>query len=198
MTPEQRSLIRDAVRQRYRSVAQGAAGLFRYPTGRQGALLLGYDSELVNSLPEQVLCSFCGVGNPFSVGPVTPGATLLDIGCGSGFDVIVAARLAGPQGRVRGVDISPEMLTQARRNIAATGTTTAEVVCLDDEFLPYEDGLFDLVIANGVFNLSPAKRSLFHEVYRVLRPGGRLQFADIVLRQGARSSPFADAKSWAH
>ena len=106
--------IREAVRKKYVEVAETAEGKFAYPTGRQGALTLEYDPSIIASLPDEVLASFCGVGNPFALGPINPGETVLDVGCGAGVDVIVASRLVGATGKVCGIDMTPEMVERAR------------------------------------------------------------------------------------
>lgn len=188
--------MRTGIRQKYRSVVISAKGFFRYPTGREGALQLGYDTELVASLPDSVLRGFCGVGNPFSIAPIAPGATILDIGCGTGFDLIVAARLTGTLGRVHGVDLTREMISRAQTNILLTGTKNAEVTAVDDERIPHADGAFDVVISNGVINLSPDKPRLFAEIFRVLKPAGRLQFADIILEKSLPPELTGNVASW--
>jgi arsenite methyltransferase len=175
--------IRDAVRQKYAEVAQAAEGKFAYPTGRQGALTLGYDPSIIESLPGDLLNSFCGVGNPFVLGSLNRGETVLDVGCGAGFDMVIASRLVGSTGKVCGIDMTPEMAERARTNLQRVGIANAEVRVSNAESIPYPDASFDLVISNGVINLSPAKEDVFRETYRVLRAGGRLQFADIVLNQ---------------
>lgn len=175
--------IRDAVRQKYVEVAQAAEGKFAYPTGRPGALTLGYDPSIIESLPGDLLNSFCGVGNPFVLGSLNRGEAVLDVGCGAGFDMVIASRLVGSTGKVCGIDMTPEMVERARTNLQRVGIANAEVWVSNAESIPYPDASFDLVISNGVINLSPAKEDVFRETYRVLRVGGRLQFADIVLNQ---------------
>jgi arsenite methyltransferase len=174
--------IRESVRRKYLEVARSAEGKFKYPTGREGALGLGYDPALLEDMPEELLESFCGVGNPFVLGPINAGDAVLDVGCGAGFDLVVAARLAGPGGRVCGIDLTPEMVEKARRNLGVAGVN-GEVRVVSSEAIPYEDASFDVVTSNGVLNLSPQKEKSFQEIHRVLRPGGRLQFADIVLKE---------------
>lgn len=174
--------IRESVRRKYLEVARSAEGKFKYTTGRAGALGLGYDPALLEDMPEELLESFCGVGNPFVLGPVNAGDAVLDVGCGAGFDLVVAARLAGPGGRVCGIDLTPEMVEKARRNLGLAGVN-GEVKVAPSEAIPYEDAAFDVVTSNGVLNLSPEKEKSFREIHRVLRPGGRLQFADIVLKE---------------
>jgi arsenite methyltransferase len=128
VTPEQDSTtIKTAIRQKYAEVAVSAAGNFQYPTGREGAELLGYDRALIQGAPSQLLDSFCGVGNPFSIGEPSRGSAVLDVGCGAGFDMYVAGRLVGDQGRVCGIDLTDEMASLARRNLAKAGTSNVEI-----------------------------------------------------------------------
>jgi SAM-dependent methyltransferase len=188
--------IREAVREKYVEVARSAEGKFAYPTGRQGALALGYDPAVVASLPDDFLASFCGVGNPFALGPIEPGERLLDVGCGGGVDLIVASRIVGASGKVCGIDITPEMAERARANLARAGVTTAEVKVSGAESIPYPDASFDIVISNGVINLSPAKDQVFREIHRVLHPGGRFQFADIVVNQALPADVASSLEAW--
>lgn len=175
--------IQEAVRKKYGAVSQSARGRFQYPTAREGVVALEYDLSLIDDLPDEQIESFCGVGNPFSLGPINPGEAILDVGCGAGFDLIVASRLAGPRGRVCGVDLTPEMVDNARRNLRRAGVSNGRVLCAGAEAIPYAESTFDVVISNGVLNLSPAKEESFSEIYRILKPDGRLQFADIVLKE---------------
>jgi SAM-dependent methyltransferase len=187
--------IRRAIRSRYAGVACCAEGQFRYPTGLAGAEALEYEPTLTAEAPAAMLAGFCGVGNPFTLGDVEPGAAVLDIGCGAGFDLFCAARLAGPTGKVTGIDLTPEMAARARQNLAEAGLPDVDVRDGIAEELPFEENSFDLVISNGVFNLSPDKERLFAEIHRILRPGGRLQFADIVLREELPSAQMS-ARAW--
>lgn len=174
--------IQDAVRKKYGEVSQSAEGKFAYPTGKAGAVALGYDPSVIRNIPIELLESFCGVGNPFSLGKINPEEAVLDVGCGTGFDIIVASRLVGLTGRVCGIDLTPEMVEHAKRNLMRAGVSNAEVQIASSEAIPYYDCTFDVVISNGVLNLSPLKEKSFREIYRVLKSNGHLQFADIVLK----------------
>lgn len=187
--------IRRAVRKKYAEVACSPDGKFKYPTGRAGALQLGYDLSEFSAVPE-VVDSFCGVGNPFSLGPISEGEVVLDVGCGAGLDMILAARRVGHSGRVCGIDITPEMVASARSNLERARVTNAEVRTGASEAIPYEDESFDVVISNGVLNLSPSKEKTFGEIHRVLKSGGRLQFADIVLKEDLPAEVIASLDAW--
>jgi SAM-dependent methyltransferase len=171
--------LRAEVRDKYREVAVHPHGEFHFHTGRPLAARLGYDPSIVDALPDRAVESFAGVANPFSLRRLQPGERVVDVGSGAGFDSFVAAAQVGPKGRVVGVDMTTEMLAKSR--------ATAELLALDHvefcdglaERLPVEDGWADVVISNGVFNLCADKRAVFDEAWRVLRPGGVLQFADI-------------------
>jgi SAM-dependent methyltransferase len=195
-TPEQRALIADGLVARYASAAAGRPGLFNYPTGRDGLAGLGYSAEVLTVLPDAVQQGYCGVGNPFALGSLHPGESMLDIGCGAGVDALVAAVAAGPSGRVAGVDASPDMLAKARANLKVTGLANVEFSPGSAEALPFPDRRFHLVISNGVFNLVLDKRRALAEVFRVLVPGGRLQVADQVLIGQPAQDAEAAARAW--
>jgi len=173
--------IRRAVREKYRKAAESVSEYFDYPTGREGAEKLGYDPDLIASAPAALLETFCGVGCPFSLAGISPGDRVLDIGCGGGFDLFCAARMIANEGKVFGIDLSEEMIEKARKNLALAGVSNVHTQVGHSERLPFEDDEFDVVISNGVLNLSPEKQRTYSEMWRVLRPGGRLQFADMVL-----------------
>ena len=188
--------IREAVRKKYAEVAQSADGKFMYPTGRQGALTLHYDPAILAGLSDEALGSFCGVGNPFALGPIMGGESVLDVGCGAGFDMIVASRLIGDTGKICGIDMTRQMAERARLNLRRAGVTHGEVQVSGAESIPYRDASFDVVISNGVINLSPAKDEVFKEIHRVLRPGGRLQFADIVMNEALPADVASSLEAW--
>jgi arsenite methyltransferase len=188
--------IRSAVQSKYSEVAESVSGKFTYPTGLEGARTLGYDPALVDTAHPGLLESFCGVGNPFSLFPIQPGSIVLDVGCGAGFDLYIAARLTGPGGRVHGVDLTGAMVARARDNLQKAGVMNVEVREVESEILPFVDNTFDVVVSNGVINLSPDKETLFREINRVLRPGGRLGFADVVLEQELPQGMAGSAEAW--
>lgn len=188
--------IRKAIRKKYAEVSISAAGRLSYPTGREGAVRLGYSSSLLDEMPDELIASFCGVGNPFSLGSIAKGESVLDIGCGAGFDLVVASTLVGTQGKVFGIDLTPEMVSRARDNILLIHSLNVEVRVAATEEIPYGNKTFDVVISNGVFNLSPLKEKCFREVYRVLKRGGRLQFADVVLKEELPEKIAASLDAW--
>jgi len=173
--------LRASVREKYREVALHPGGAFHFHTGRPLAALLGYAPDLVDRLPDRAVESFAGVANPFSMCPLGQGDRVIDIGSGGGFDSFVAAHLVGSEGRVVGVDMTPEMLEKSRETARLLGLAYVEFREGIAEELPVDDGWADVVISNGVLNLVADKDQIFAEIFRVLRPGGRLQFADIAV-----------------
>lgn len=178
-TPVDTARLRDEVRAKYRTVATSPSGSFHFHTGRDAARRCRYDMTPVDELPDAAVESFAGVANPFELRTLRSGERVVDVGSGAGFDVVLAAGSVGPSGRVIGVDMTPEMLAKARSTAAQLGLDNVELRAGVAEDLPVPDGWADVVISNGVFNLCPDKRRVFDEVFRVLRPGGTLQFADI-------------------
>jgi arsenite methyltransferase len=185
--------LRRGITDKYRKVAVSSVGLFPYPTGEGSALDLGYPPTLVARIPSTIRERFVGVGNPFVLGEVRPGEAVLDLGCGAGFDVFIAAQLVGPLGRVVGVDLSPEMLAVAEEARLLAGIPQIEIWEAPVEGLPFLDGSFDVALSNGVLNLIPDKPAALREVFRVLKPGGRLQACDMSL---AGDEPPPDKSPW--
>lgn len=181
LAPEDTKRIRDGIREKYNKVASNPDGLFSYPTGRAGLEILGYDSIVLNSLPNEVSASYCGVGNPFSLGEINEGEAVLDIGCGAGVDVIFAAKKVGASGNVVGAELVSEMLDRGKNNIQMTDLKNVSLVEESGEKLSFPDESFDVVISNGVFNLIPDKERAVAEAFRLLKPGGRFMIADQVL-----------------
>ena len=174
--------VRQGIKEKYdRVAAAGSGSCFQYPTGKDGMDLQGYPPEIIIEFPQEVLAAFCGVGNPFRLGPLNPGDAVLDIGCGAGVDSLVAARLVGATGRVVGLDVTPAMIERARAHQARLGLANLSFQVGDAEALPFPDNDFDAVISNGVFNLALDKEKALRETHRVLKPGGRFMIADMVL-----------------
>ena len=188
--------LRASVIDRFARVAVTPAEERRFPVGPESAKRLGYDSSVIDSLPLSLTESFCGVGNPFSLGEPQPGQVVLDLGCGAGFDTLLAARRVRPNGKVIGIDMTPEMLAKARHNATIVGVTNVDFLLGQIESLPLSDTSVDLVISNGVFNLCLDKPGVLGEVFRVLKPAGQLQMADILLEPQVTPEEVASKGSW--
>lgn len=196
MDCSKREAILNSIKEKYQKYSHTPADCFRYSTGKPGLEALGYDGGLLENLPGNILNYFCGVGNPFSLGPINPGERVLDIGCGAGVDLLIASQLVKPEGMVFGVDLTPEMVQLARRNIKEVAVQNAEVTEGASEGLPYKDKSFNVVISNGVINLSLEKKKTFQEIFRVLKPGGRLQFADIIVESSISQETLQGVDNW--
>jgi arsenite methyltransferase len=188
--------LREEVRSKYREVATNPHGTYHFHTGRDLAKRLGYDDDLSGSLPDMAVESFAGVANPFSLRPLATGECVVDVGSGAGFDSFIAARQIGPAGRVIGVDMTDEMLSKSQSTAAALGFDYVEFRKGLAESLPVADGWADVVISNGAINLCADKRVVFAEIYRVLRRGGRLQFADIANGQPVPEAAINNIDLW--
>jgi len=188
--------LREQVRGKYREVAVDPGASFHFHTGRYLARRLGYRDDLVAALPDRAVESFAGVANPFSLHPLAAGEKVVDIGSGAGFDSFIAAGQVGSGGQVVGVDMTGEMLAKSRETAAALGLPQVEFREGLAEALPVPDGWADVVISNGVINLCADKQTVFAEIHRVLRPGGRLQFADIANGQPVPEGALRDIDLW--
>lgn len=192
-----RDQILDAVREMYTDVALQPEKVFHFPTGREACLFVGYPADWLNALPPTAVESFAGVGFPFHAEIIKPGDRVLDIGSGSGTDVLTAARLVGAQGRVFALDMTPAMLNKLYDNIARAGAGNVRVLEGNAEVIPLPDESVDLVTSNGVLNLVPDKARAFAEIFRVVRPGGAVQIADIVVGKPISENSRANPKLWA-
>ena len=174
-------LLRSEIEKTYTDVSTEPAKGFIFPTGRAWAEDLGYPQPELSRVPEATVESFAGVANPFVLGRLEEGADVLDLGCGAGTDLLIAAQMVGSEGSVTGVDMTPSMLARARASADEMGIANVALHQSLIESLPLEDESVDVVISNGVIDLVPDKDVVFGEIDRVLRPGGRLQIADVVI-----------------
>jgi arsenite methyltransferase len=174
-------VLRDEIQRTYTEVSAAAGQEFIFPTGRGWAQDLGYPEPELSRVPDETAGSFAGVANPWVHGRVAPGQTVLDLGCGAGTDLLIAAQMAGPRGRAIGIDMTESMLARARESATAMGLGNVELHESLIESLPLEDASVDAIVSNGVIDLCPDKDAVFAEIDRVLRPGGRLQVADVVI-----------------
>ena len=174
-------VLRGEIRKTYTDVSVDREREFIFPTGRAWARQLGYPEPELSRVPDASVESFAGVANHWTLGRIEPGQVVLDLGCGAGTDVLIAAQMTGPTGRVIGVDMTPAMLEQARASAVQMGLQNVELHESLIESLPIEHAFVDVVISNGVIDLVPDKEAVFDEIDRVLRPGGRLQIADVVI-----------------
>jgi arsenite methyltransferase len=175
-------LLKSEIKKTYATLSQEPEKDFVFPTGRAWAEDLGYPPEL-QQVPDRVAESFAGVANPFSLGRLEPGDRVLDLGCGAGTDTLVASLMVGSEGSVTGIDMTPEMIENARNGAAELGLNNVTFVEGEAERLAFDDSSFDVVISNGVIDLIPDKDAVFGEIYRVLVPGGRIQIADVTIQQ---------------
>lgn len=191
-TEELRCLISD----KYTEVAKTPEKGFHFHTGKPLAMMLGYPEETVDALPSGTVESFAGTGNPFSMGDLIHGETVLDVGCGAGFDTLIAARQVGTTGRVISVDMTPAMLEKAEVGAREAGLSNIDFREGLAEALPVEDASVDVVISNGVINLCPDKMAAMQEIHRVLKPGGRIQIGDIVVHKEVPEDAKSDIDLW--
>jgi SAM-dependent methyltransferase len=192
-----RDQIFSAVRDMYGEVATAPSKRFHFPTGRDAGLFVGYPRDWLDPLPAAAVESFAGVGFPFRAGIIRRGDRVLDIGAGSGTDTLIAARLVGPEGFVLALDMTPAMLSKLRRTVAAAGATNVHLIEGNAEAIPLAAASVDVVTSNGVLNLVPDKPKAFAEFFRVLRPDGRAQIADIIVSRPPGAAARGDPKLWA-
>ena len=188
--------LREAIRHEYAEVANHPTKGFHFHTGRPLARILEYRDGWLEGLPESSIESFAGTGNPFGLGELRPGENVVDVGAGAGMDSLIAAKMVGPGGRVIGVDMTPVMLEKARAAAAQAGLENTEFHQGYAEELPVPDGWADVVISNGVLNLMPDKPSVLGEMFRALKPGGRLQIGDILVQKAVPESARRKIDLW--
>jgi arsenite methyltransferase len=188
--------LRCAIRNEYAEVAANPGKGFHFHTGWPHATHMGYRDSWLACVPKAAVESFAGTGNPFAVRVIAPGEKVVDLGSGAGIDTFIAAQMAGEQGRVIGVDMTPEMLQKARDSVAETGLSNVEFREGHAESIPVESGWADVVISNGVLNLCPDKFRVLEEVHRVLRPGGRIQMADISVQKSVGDAAKRNVDLW--
>jgi arsenite methyltransferase len=190
------AVLKDEIIRMYQEVADKPQSTFHFFHGREAAELFDYQTEWLDRAPEGAVASFAGVGNPHLRSGLQPGETVLDLGSGAGLDAIIASWMVGPTGRVLGVDLNPAMCLKAEAHAAATGN---RMECREGkmEDIPVPDASVDVVISNGVINLSFRKRRVLEEIYRVLKPGGRISITDIVSAKQLSQSIVNDPKLWA-
>jgi len=189
--------LRAEVKVEYAVVAEAPEKGFHFHTGRRLAVMLDYDDELLDQFSEEVIESFAGTGNVFKLGEINPGEYVLDIGCGAGMDSLIAARKVGDAGKVIGVDMTPEMIQKSRSNAERSGLDNIEFTEDYSEQLPVPTDWADVIISNGAINLSPDKDLVFSEMFRVLKPGGRIQIADILVQKPVPNSAKNNLDLWA-
>ncbi len=191
-----RAELREQIQEKYCDVAERPEDGFHFHTGRPLAKMLSYEDADIDSLPESAVESFAGTGNPFLMGRLAEGETVVDIGCGAGFDTLQAAQQVGPAGSVIAVDMTDAMLEKARAGATALGLSNVDTRKGYAEELPVEDESVDVVISNGVINLCPDKMAVMQEVHRVLKPGGRFQIADIIVHKEVPQDAKDDIDLW--
>jgi SAM-dependent methyltransferase len=188
-------LLKKEIKKTYAALSQDPKKDFVFPTGRAWAEDLDYPPELAN-VPDTAADSFAGVANPFALGRLEDGERVVDLGCGAGTDSLVAAQMVGQNGHVTGVDMTPEMLEKARAATAELGMTNVDFLEGEIERLPLANESVDVVISNGVIDLVPDKDAVFAEIFRVLRPGGRMQVADVTIQKPVSEEGRRDIDLW--
>ena len=191
-----RTRLRDAVRRVYSAAADRPDQKHPFPVGRAFAAGLGYPPDLLASVPSGCVEAFAGVSNIAVFADIPQGARVLDLGCGAGLDSLIAARRAGAHGRVIGIDFSDEMLARARQAAALLGDRNISLCRAGAERLPIQDGAMDVALVNGIFNLNPARQEIFSELARVMRVGGRVFAAELILREPLPATNVFSEADW--
>lgn len=191
-----REELRARISAKYRDVAVNPELGFHFHTGEPLARMLGYADEVVRTLPPGTVASFAGMGNPFLFGDLQHGEIVVDLGCGAGFDTLIAAQQVGESGRVIAVDMTAEMREKAAAGVRQMGLANVDIREGYAESLPVDDNAADVVISNGVINLCPDKQAVFREMFRVLKPGGRLQVGDILVHREVPQEAKDDIDLW--
>jgi arsenite methyltransferase len=189
-------VLREEIRKTYTKVTTEQDTDFIFPTGRAWAQELGYPEPELDRVPDATVESFAGVANHWLLGRIEPGAMVLDLGCGAGTDLLIAAQMTGPAGRVVGVDMTPSMLERAATSAGEMRVRNVELHESLIERLPLDDASVDVVISNGVVDLVPDKDAVFDEIDRVLRPGGRVQLADVIIHTEVSEDARARIDLW--
>jgi SAM-dependent methyltransferase len=188
--------LRSQVREAYSAAAEVPDAKHPFPVGRRFAESLGYPPELIDDLPRECVDAFAGVTNISVTADLSPGKMVLDLGCGAGLDSLIAARRIGPGGTIVGVDFSESMLSRARRAATQSGLSNILFCRADGERLPFRDQQFELAMVNGIFNLNPARKAIFSELARVLRPSGVLFASELILSEPLPKRERASADNW--
>lgn len=191
-TPE----LREAVRTAYSAAAERPRDEHPFPVGRHFAVSLGYPQDVLARIPSIAVDAFAGLSNVAMFADIPLGRTVLDLGCGAGLDSLIAAGRVGNQGKVIGADFSKSMLVRARRAAAEAGVENVGFIEAEAENLPIGNGVIDVVLINGIFNLNPARRAIFHELARVVRPGGMVYAAEIILREPLPPEILESVTNW--
>lgn len=188
--------IKEAVKEKYSKVAKDPCAEFNFPVGKNFALKVGYDKEVLKQLPKSMHDSFTGANNPQPFIELKGGEVVLDLGCGAGLDLYFYAKKVGPKGKICGLDISQEMVNKAAKNMELLGIKNTKIKCGHSDNLPFKDNFFDVVASNGIYNLSPDKEKVMCEVFRVLKPGGKTVFCEIVLKDRLPEKLNKSAADW--